>query len=376
MVRAYAEGVNAFIATTDSLPVEYALLEREPEPWEDWHCAAVYKIRNTLLGTFEAKLFRTRLAAMGLAEPLAKLMKGYPRGNLLTVPPGAEYEGPLLDGLEALDAAVREANWLGEIEPGSNGWSISGGLTETGMRPGGGRFPPRPGRALRLLPGAPVLSHHSRHRPLRARHAGGPPLLSQRPRGLGHDPRRRRYTRSVHRAFSRNRRWPGIRVQRPVVARRGPARVDPRPRRSVRARGGHHHPSRTRHRRRPGRRVRHRHQRPRPAGRHRLAGRRPRRHEGGERRRPAPRLPQLDRPRQQLRRGRRGGELRLPPRGADPRPGRGQRLAGRAGLERRPRVGRLHTRTTSCRRRSIRSAGTPSPATSASPATTIPTTWA
>ena len=28
MVRAYAEGVNAFIATTDSLPVEYALLER------------------------------------------------------------------------------------------------------------------------------------------------------------------------------------------------------------------------------------------------------------------------------------------------------------------------------------------------------------
>ena len=132
MVRAYAEGVNAFIATTRSLPVEYALLEREPEPWEDWHCAAVYKIRNTLLGTFEAKLFRTRLAAMGLAEPLAKLMKGYPRGNLLTVPPGAEYEGPLLDGLESLDAAVREANWLGEIEVGSNGWSVAGGLTESG----------------------------------------------------------------------------------------------------------------------------------------------------------------------------------------------------------------------------------------------------
>ncbi len=133
MVRAYAEGVNAFIATTRALPVEYSLLEKEPEPWEDWHCAAVYKIRNTLLGTFEAKLFRTRLAARGLAEPLAKLMKGYPRGNLLTVPPGAEYEGPLLDGLEALDGAVREANWLGEVDAGSNGWSIAGELTQSGL---------------------------------------------------------------------------------------------------------------------------------------------------------------------------------------------------------------------------------------------------
>ena len=38
---------------------------RNRRPWADWHCAAVYKIRNTLLGTFEAKLFRTRLAARG-----------------------------------------------------------------------------------------------------------------------------------------------------------------------------------------------------------------------------------------------------------------------------------------------------------------------
>ena len=61
MVDAYTAGVNAFLTSTKSLPVEYALLETTPEDWENWHCLAVYKIRNTLLGTFEPKLLRTRL---------------------------------------------------------------------------------------------------------------------------------------------------------------------------------------------------------------------------------------------------------------------------------------------------------------------------
>ena len=133
MVRAYTAGVNAFIATTRALPIEYTLLETEPEPWEDWHCPAVYKLRNTLLGTFEPKLFRTRLAALGKAEQVARLMKGYPRGHLLTVPPGEEYAGDLLDGIDELSAAADECNWLRETDAGSNGWSISGKLTASGL---------------------------------------------------------------------------------------------------------------------------------------------------------------------------------------------------------------------------------------------------
>ena len=133
MVDAYAAGVNAFLKGTAALPVEYALLEQQPEPWESWHCLAVYKMRNSLLGTFEPKLFRARLLRAIGPEKTARLIRGYPQGCLLTVPPGALYDGPEIDGLEDLSRAAVEANWLDEVNPGSNAWSISGRLTASGL---------------------------------------------------------------------------------------------------------------------------------------------------------------------------------------------------------------------------------------------------
>ena len=133
MLDAYTAGVNAFVETTDALPVEYALLDAEPEPWESWHCIAVYKMRNSLLGTFEPKLWRTRLAKTIGPENLARLFKGYPQGHLLTVPPGVEYAGEPLDGLDELSRAATAANWLDETDPGSNAWSIAGEYTDSGL---------------------------------------------------------------------------------------------------------------------------------------------------------------------------------------------------------------------------------------------------
>ena len=133
MIDAYTTGVNAFIETTKNLPIEYALLERQPEPWQSWHCLAVYKMRNSLLGTYEPKLWRTRLAQAIGPENLAQIIKGYPAGHLLTVPPGEEYTGAILDGLDELSQAAKEANWLNETDPGSNAWSISGDYTDSGL---------------------------------------------------------------------------------------------------------------------------------------------------------------------------------------------------------------------------------------------------
>ena len=133
MVDAYTDGVNAFVKTTESLPIEYTLLDLSPEPWENWHCLAVYKVRNTLLGPFEDKLFRTRLIDAIGPERVAALIVGYPRGHLLTVPPGAEYGGPVLDGLSQLSQAARESGWLGHGDGGSNAWAISGRLTRSGL---------------------------------------------------------------------------------------------------------------------------------------------------------------------------------------------------------------------------------------------------
>ncbi len=133
MVDAYTAGVNAFLNTCQALPIEYKILDQTPERWENWHCLAIYKMRNTLLGTFEPKLFRMRLVKALGPEKLAELMKGYPNGHLLTVPPSDIYEGPPLEGLDELSEAAEAANWLDEVDAGSNGWSISGELTKSGL---------------------------------------------------------------------------------------------------------------------------------------------------------------------------------------------------------------------------------------------------
>ena len=56
MVQALTDGINAFIDTTETLPIEYMLLDETPERWEPWHSFAVYKVRNMLMGTFHMKL--------------------------------------------------------------------------------------------------------------------------------------------------------------------------------------------------------------------------------------------------------------------------------------------------------------------------------
>lgn len=132
MLDAYTAGVNAFIETTRTLPVEYKLLDTAPDPWESWHSLAVYKIRNMLMGTYEVKLWRTRLALALGAERAAPLFRGYPEDGLVAVPPGETYQGPPLDCLNELARVTAELNWLGEVDAGSNAWVLSGTKTQSG----------------------------------------------------------------------------------------------------------------------------------------------------------------------------------------------------------------------------------------------------
>ena len=133
MLAAYAQGVNAFIETTASLPVEYGLLGASPERWKPWHCLAVYKVRNMLMGTFEMKLWRARLALALGAERAAPLFRGYPDDGLVAVPPGAAYGGLEADGLDHLAAAAAALGWLREADGGSNAWVVSGARTASGL---------------------------------------------------------------------------------------------------------------------------------------------------------------------------------------------------------------------------------------------------
>ena len=145
MLEAYAAGVNAFIETTASLPVEYRLVEAEPEPWATWQSLAVYKVRNMLMGTFEMKLWRARLALALGSERAASLFPSYPKDGLVSVPPGETFGELDLDCRDELTAAAEELGWLGverphgqdprsgEADGGSNAWVIGGARTASGL---------------------------------------------------------------------------------------------------------------------------------------------------------------------------------------------------------------------------------------------------
>ena len=132
MLDAYADGVNAFIETSETLPVEYAMVGASPERWQPWDGLAIFKVRHIFMGVFESKLWRATLLAHLGPEATARLYPGYQENQLLIVPPQARYDGPVGDGLEELSRAVAQLNWLNESDSGSNSWVLSGSRTASG----------------------------------------------------------------------------------------------------------------------------------------------------------------------------------------------------------------------------------------------------
>lgn len=130
MLDAYADGVNAFIRSTDRLPAEYGLLGIKPEPWQPWNGLAVYKVRHVLMGVWEGKAFRAKLLRHLGPERMARLYPATRLGDLLIAPPGGTYEGGAGDAAAEL-AAVMEA-LSREDGGGSNNWVISGARTASG----------------------------------------------------------------------------------------------------------------------------------------------------------------------------------------------------------------------------------------------------
>ena len=131
MLDAYSSGVNAFIATTAALPVEYSLVGAAPEPWQPWDSLAVLKLRHIFMGTFESKIWRAKLVNHLGPEKAATLLPGYQKGQLLILPPGAEYLGDQSNILEELSKGA-DAAWLQGHDAGSNNWVVSGSRTASG----------------------------------------------------------------------------------------------------------------------------------------------------------------------------------------------------------------------------------------------------
>ena len=151
MFEAYAAGVNAFMESSDTLPVEYALIGAEPEPWIPQDCLAVFKVRHIMMGVFEGKTWRARLVNEFGPERAISLLRGY--GNewrdrvksiwgderassfssqLVIVPPGAESESDIVEGIDQLENGLAAIDWLKDDDSGSNNWAVHGSRTASG----------------------------------------------------------------------------------------------------------------------------------------------------------------------------------------------------------------------------------------------------
>ncbi|MCC7372921.1 MAG: penicillin acylase family protein [Chloroflexi bacterium] len=131
MLDAYSAGVNAFISTTIALPIELQLLGVQPEPWQPWHCGAVFKVRHALMGSMAAKLWRLRIAKTLGPDWITKLRAGSGERAPLVVPPGLTYYD-VPDGYGESVSLTALALGLGDVDGGSNNWTVHGSRTASG----------------------------------------------------------------------------------------------------------------------------------------------------------------------------------------------------------------------------------------------------
>ena len=151
MFEAYSQGVNAFIESSEALSIEYVLIGREPDPWRPQDCLAVFKVRHIMMGVFEGKTWRARLLNTFGPDRAASLLKGYGHewrdrvksiwgderassfsSQLVIVPPGAESESDIIDGIDHLENGLAAIEWLKDDDGGSNNWAVHGSRTASG----------------------------------------------------------------------------------------------------------------------------------------------------------------------------------------------------------------------------------------------------
>jgi penicillin amidase len=137
-LTAYAEGVNAYLAThRGRLPIEFTLLGVEPGPWKPVDSLTWGKLMALNLSqNHPFEILRAHLINK-LGEPVARrLMAPYPANGPVIVPPGLQaYAGSTApraapSRLASL-AGLSMISGIGQAW-GSNGWVVAGSRTASG----------------------------------------------------------------------------------------------------------------------------------------------------------------------------------------------------------------------------------------------------
>lgn len=135
MCEAYTQGVNRWLADHgDALPAEFEHHPAPPEPWEPWHCVAVYKLRHIFMGTLTRKLWRGRIMAQAGPEAVMATV-GDVEADAAMVPGAAPRPDLLADAMRVLDASADDMAALTaamDSDGASNSWALDGSRTASG----------------------------------------------------------------------------------------------------------------------------------------------------------------------------------------------------------------------------------------------------
>ena len=127
--KSYCNGINAYIKHESfKKPVEMVLVKLEPHVWTPLDIAAMSRLLTDQMswGWYD-ELIRAKLIEIVGPEAAAELDNTYPEGHAITLPKGIEY-GKIAEP-ERLHAM--EGPLFPHIS-GSNAWTVSGKLTDTG----------------------------------------------------------------------------------------------------------------------------------------------------------------------------------------------------------------------------------------------------
>jgi penicillin G amidase len=128
----YCAGINTFISS-GALPVEFSLLNYQPEAWSMVDSIAWVKMMAwDLCGNWDTEILRAHLIDRLGLEEATKLEPPYLQGWPRVIPDGAAYARI---GDEALQRAVKARQFTGPVSQeglGSNNWVLSGARTTTG----------------------------------------------------------------------------------------------------------------------------------------------------------------------------------------------------------------------------------------------------
>jgi len=137
--EAYAKGVNAYIATLNykNLPLEYKLLDYQPEPWTILKTALLLKSMAKTLNTGEKDLEMTNALQLFGLETVNQLFPDYESvGDAIVENPG-KWPKPVVipDSIPlAVPQGLAEAIAQDKTDKdtGSNNWAVSGKKTASG----------------------------------------------------------------------------------------------------------------------------------------------------------------------------------------------------------------------------------------------------